>query len=110
CSFIRSAGSFVALQAALKRNLFLVVDRCRGQLMLSSALPSCSAPEVGISLPAVLLPVPHRWEQRSPFPPVPVWQDRADPFQAGDFCLEEGTQVIYFFHSPPPHTFCNFSM
>lgn len=48
----------------------------------------------GISLPAVLLPVPHRWEQRSPFPPVPVWQDRANPFQAGDFCLEEGTQQL----------------
>lgn len=42
------------------------------------------------SLPAVLLPVPHRWEQRSLFPPAPVWWDRADPLQAGDLCPEEG--------------------
>lgn len=50
--------------------------------------------EEGVSLPAVLPPVPRRWEQRSPFPADPVWWDRADPLQTGDFCLKEGTQQL----------------
>lgn len=64
CGFIRSAGSFVALQTALKGILFLVVARCRGQVM-SSALPSCSAPEVFLLiLPAY--PTRPSWSGHSP--------------------------------------------
>lgn len=52
-------------------------------------IPNVYGVEEGVCLLAVLLPVPRRWEQRSPFPAVPVWWDGA-----GNFCLEEGTQHL----------------
>lgn len=54
-SFRRSAGSFVALQAALEGNLCPAVASCGGQVVSASAQPFCSAPEM---LSLTLLPTP----------------------------------------------------
>lgn len=57
----------------------------------------------GGPVPAVLLPVPRRWEQRSPFPLAPAGWDRADCLGAGGSCPEEGMRGFAFsplFHSP----------